>query len=195
MIDLIVYLEGGYYKLKECLPTALCVYLVWLVGTLLFSRESVRNIPLQCARMLWVIWLVLLLEVKGILDFDSGKHMTYMGDYVTSFSFELFSPNGLDGRRIGIMDLLNVLLYIPFGYLTTAAFGFIKRNFLTSFIFAVIMTSTLEGYQCILGRNAQLDDIITNTIGFVVGRFGFFAFRELWDTIYYKAVAMSTTRR
>lgn len=194
MYDLIVYLEGGIYKLKDCIPIALCVYFIWLFITFLFSRESARNIPLQVSRLLWVVWFVLLLDIKGMIDLDSSNDMTNVGEYATTFNFELFSPNGLDERHIGIMDFLNVLLYIPFGYLTTAAFDFLKKSFLHSVIFAIIIALTLESYQCILGRNAQLDDVITNILGFIIGRIGFFAIRNVWDNLYCKGIATSTNR-
>lgn len=67
--------------------------------------------------------------------------------------------------------LLNILLTVPFGYLFPLFFKPSQRSFKWTLLATIIFTIFIESMQWLLanGRITDLTDIITNTLGGVVG--------------------------
>src|SRR5262249_33752677 len=61
----------------------------------------------------------------------------------------------------------NVLLFLPFGF----GLGLRRISFVRALLFVVAVTGTVEGLQAvwIVGRDASLSDLITNTAGGMLG--------------------------
>lgn len=67
--------------------------------------------------------------------------------------------------------LLNILLTVPFGYLFPLFFKPSQRRFIWTLLATIALTVFIESMQWLLanGRITDLTDIITNTLGGVVG--------------------------
>ena len=61
----------------------------------------------------------------------------------------------------------NVILFVPFGYIVSS---YIKpKNMWTNTIIAVIVSCTIELVQLQIGRSFDVDDILLNTLGCIIG--------------------------
>lgn len=88
------------------------------------------------------------------------------------FDLQLFSTWGINDRNNAYV-VENVLLFIPFGFLCCWAFPRVRK--FSRCTFAGALTSlTVESLQLATGRGYfQIDDILTNTVGTMIGYFLF----------------------
>lgn len=115
---------------------------------------------------LWsLIWFKLIYGYSGgkITPFFSGEF-----NFVPSI-FRYITGELTSGSWVIFMFLGNVLLFLPLGFLLPLAW---KKKTFTKYVCAgIITTVVLELIQPIIGRSFDVDDLITNTIGFLMGYF------------------------
>ena len=100
----------------------------------------------------FVIYLALMLVIT-FLSRESGDSK--------GIDLELFSTWGINDRNNAFV-IENVLLFVPYGFLAGFAFGRLALGAATSL--------GIETLQLVTGRGFfQIDDILTNTLGAVVG--------------------------
>lgn len=81
---------------------------------------------------------------------------------------ELFSTWGINARNNAYV-IENILLFIPYGILSCWVFVSM-RNLFTCTLLGLVSSMAIEYLQMITGRGFfQIDDIITNTVGMVIG--------------------------
>lgn len=81
---------------------------------------------------------------------------------------ELFSTWGINDRNNAYV-MENVLLFIPFGFLCCWAFPKVRKSFMCTLV-GVLTSLGIEILQLATGRGYfQIDDILTNTIGAMIG--------------------------
>lgn len=61
----------------------------------------------------------------------------------------------------------NIVLFIPFGFF--ASYYLKNKKMLTATVLTLIVSSTIEGVQYYIGRVFDIDDIILNVLGGIVG--------------------------
>lgn len=84
------------------------------------------------------------------------------------FDLELFSTWGINNRNNALV-MENVLLFVPYGFLSSLAFQGMRR-ILPCAAFGAATSVGVESLQLMTGRGFfQLDDILTNTAGAVLG--------------------------
>ena len=115
------------------------------------------------ALMLPMILFWIYLSVMLIITFFSRESGVRQG-----MDLELFSTWGINERNNAYV-VENVLLFIPYGFLSPWAFkrlrGIFRRGavgFLTSLGIEFLQLATRRGYF-------QIDDILTNTLGTIIG--------------------------
>ena len=65
--------------------------------------------------------------------------------------------------------ILNIILFIPFGFLSTMVFKRIQTKWIYGVLIGLLFTSIIEFLQTFTGRLVQIDDIIMNTFGTYLG--------------------------
>ncbi len=107
----------------------------------------------------FVIYLALMLVIT-FLSRESGDSK--------GIDLELFSTWGINDRNNAFV-IENVLLFVPYGFLAGFAFGRYRR-FLPCLALGALTSLGIETLQLITGRGFfQIDDILTNTLGAVLG--------------------------
>ncbi len=99
---------------------------------------------------------------------------------ITYFSRESGSRNGIDlelfstwgiNKRNNAYVVENVLLFIPYGFVLAWADAR-QRNFLRNLLTGAVTSLAIECMQLVTGRGFfQIDDILTNILGTIVGFF------------------------
>lgn len=129
------------------------------------GKASATDLPVVA----FVIYLSLILVIT-FLSRESGDSK--------GIDLELFSTWGINDRNNAFV-IENVLLFVPYGFLACLAFGRLRR-FLRCLALGAVTSLCIETLQLITGRGFfQIDDILTNTLGAVVG-FLLFRLLGLW---------------
>ena len=114
---------------------------------------------------------------KDLLFLSFVLYMFLLFELVTSTDFESYSNNfipfkeilryKLDSKLFYKNVLGNVLLFVPFGYFVCT---FLKNKKLyISFIITLITSLSIELIQMNIGRSFDIDDIILNLCGGIIG--------------------------
>lgn len=71
----------------------------------------------------------------------------------------------------------NIILFIPFGYMISS---YIKpKKMWTNMLIAIIVSTTIEVVQLNIGRSFDIDDILLNTIGCIIGFLIYIGFKAI----------------
>lgn len=146
----------GYlpYGLALGIPLSAALILVAFFG--LRKRERQTFVPL----IAFGLYLAILLVIT-FLSRESGSMPGAM-------DLELFSTWGINDRNNAFV-VENVLLFIPYGFLCCCAFGKL-RNFFSCMLFGALTSTAVECLQMVTARGFfQIDDILTNILGTVMG--------------------------
>ena len=112
--------------------------------------------------LLFVIYILLLFELLTGAENSNGT-----GINIVPFS-EIFRYK--IGSSMFIYNVLgNILLFVPFGYFVTRFTQ--SKSVYQIFIVSLITSFTIELLQVKIGRSFDIDDIILNVIGGVIGYF------------------------
>ncbi len=86
----------------------------------------------------------------------------------SGFDLELFSTWGINTRNNAYV-IENILLFIPFGFFCPWVFP-AARRFRSCALLGAALSVGIECLQLVAGRGIfQIDDILTNTLGAIVG--------------------------
>ena len=141
---------------------------VLMIGVCLFCIVQIMNKkgkkkgkePLSVWPSVWFWTYLALVFMITFLSRESGDS--------TGVDLELGASLRINARNNALV-LENVLLFIPYGFCYC---WWIKGKsiFLTSIMVGFVTSLIIEGMQLVTGRGIfQLDDIITNTLGCIVG--------------------------
>lgn len=170
----------GYYGILEAIPLALAstvIYSAVRSGYLTVKNKRGAGVLSELARGLLVWYLVTLVVVVwfpdlprlifGDITFSKFSESTFFrGEYTSNGRFWSI----LCGRLSALHDLellANIALFIPYGLLLPVAFRRLK--WWTADLIALGTTAVIELIQPFFGRSCDVDDIIANTLGAVVG--------------------------
>ncbi len=161
------------------LPLAIIVSVIYGIVKFKNNKEmSLFNKVVQC---MFVCYLVGLIEL--VICLDLMRYIWYWiiyhmdgGNTIHFFEFSInIIPDfwkHLNGESIG-----NLLMFIPFGILYSASkkeYNF-KKSILAGFIFSL----EIEIVQPIFGRAFDINDLILNTVGSIIGVCIFYIVKKL----------------
>lgn len=111
--------------------------------------------------LLFILYIMCLFEVVTIQDHNYG--LSNFIPFQEIFRYEI-------GSRLFIKNIIgNILLFLPYGYF---AADFLKSKKASPiFILTLIVSLTIELVQLNIGRTFDIDDIILNTCGGIIGYF------------------------
>lgn len=109
--------------------------------------------------LIFIIYVVCLFEVVTLQDNNYG--LSNFIPFKEMFRYEF-------GSRLFIKNIVgNILLFLPYGYFSSE---YLKSNKISSpCILTLIISFTIELVQLNIGRTFDIDDIILNTIGGIIG--------------------------
>lgn len=164
LIDAAKYLP---YGLTLGLPLSAVLVIIMCLGRR-EQRQSFRTI-------LPVVVYSMFLAILLVITFFSRES----GSNVGSIDLELGSTwrnYSNDANHALVVE--NVLLFIPYGFLCSWAFVPL-RNFFSCALFGALTSMAVECLQLVTGRGYfQIDDILTNILGTVIGFLLFLPFVE-----------------
>jgi glycopeptide antibiotics resistance protein len=175
--------------IQDGLPLILFGAIAYLLFRLL-RRKNIDAKPSLIREGLWllfVLYTLFLLSVtviphwRFVLTITGKRRLTFFVDsektYVNIMPFQTIKKLifGYDQRvddfhRIGIMNVIgNALIYLPLGFVGVIAWFDVKRISEKLFFGGLIMCLFVEFIQYFVGRSPDVDDVILNMTGLLVG--------------------------
>ena len=135
-----------------------------LCGSVLTHKRRISDVCLTCVSLLLIVYLTLLNREGGSREFS----------LLPLHSFVLARQQPELYRSM----LMNVFLFVPLGLFLP--FVFRSKNILKSVITAFLVSAFVEIMQYIFGLGlAEVDDLLTNTLGAFIGSMSFLIYRKL----------------
>lgn len=147
---MLIYIRNDMVEVMQYLPYGIIVMVVWM---LLFHTKKSRSVSLFLGYIVIVVFITLFSREEGTRR---------------SLDFTLFSTLGTWSRADAYL-LENILLFVPIG--SMLPFVWRKcRNLLYCLLSGSVLSVLIEGIQYFTKRGyTQLDDIIANTVGAIIG--------------------------
>ena len=127
--------------------------------------------------LLFLIYILLLFQLLTSTEINHNSGINYV-PFTEILRYEF-------GSKLFIYNVLgNVLAFIPFGYFISY---YIKAKKLTPlFLVTLIVSASVELVQLKIGRSFDVDDIILNVLGGMIGYLLYIGYcKETFFTIYY----------
>lgn len=124
----------------------------------------------EFSNVLFIIYILLLYELLTMSEINRSS-----GYNLVPFTEIFRYPIGSTLFYINVIG--NIVLFIPFGYFISS---YIKpKKILPILIVSVISSSTVEFVQLCIGRSFDVDDILLNAVGALIGFLLYVAFRAI----------------
>lgn len=137
------------------------------------KQISIGRIGLVCVLAVYIVVVLYVTLLRGGIGFGGFEYRANFKPF-SSYKEAWYNFSAREWRNL----ILNICMFVPFGFLLPICFGKIKRAwkiYLCGFGFALF----IEVVQLITGRGVfETDDIINNTIGAMIG-YGLFSVARL----------------
>lgn len=169
-----------FYGIFDAVPLALAATAIYAAIRVVYLRKGKRQRADICAELArgLLVWYLATLVVVVWFPYLPGLIFgkLSLADFITeTFYFGEYANNGrfwnmLNGRYSIFRDfelLSNIELFVPYGILLPIAFRRLKWWAVD--LISLGTTAVIELIQPFFGRSCDVDDIIANTLGAVVG--------------------------
>jgi glycopeptide antibiotics resistance protein len=144
---------------------------------LFFLRKKGKSVTRQFGGLFWFcsIFLIGFATIFFVFPFDFSP--TLRTRNLTPFDW-LNAPNSTHMLVTEVIP--NILMFIPFGIFTPIAF-LKMRKFYKAAIVTLLLTVSIETFQYFIGRSADIDDVLANLLGGIIGYGVFKAASSLFE--------------
>ena len=132
-----------------------------------FYGKNDLNLWYEMKAFVYIIYAFILFQLATSTDFES-----YSNNFIPFREILRYkSTSPLFWRNI----IGNIAIFIPFGYMATDIIKMTckKFNFYTTMFAVLVTTLSIEVIQYFIGRTFDIDDIILNVLGGLIGYFIF----------------------
>lgn len=168
-----MFSEAFHNIVNSALPMLIIFIVVICTVRISYIRSTNQKIILhnEIFNLLFIIYVLLLFELL------TGTENSY-GSGINNIPFKEIMRYEF-GSKMFIYNVLgNILIFVPFGYFISR---YVKpKKILPIIVDALITSVTVETVQIKIGRSFDIDDIILNIVGAIIGYFVYIAF----DAIY-----------
>ena len=168
-----MFSEAFHSIVNSALPMLIIFIVVICTVRISYIRSTNQKIILhnEIFNLLFIIYVLLLFELL------TGTE-NYYGSGINNIPFKEIMRYEF-GSKMFIYNVLgNILIFVPFGYFISR---YVKpKKILPIIVDALITSVTVETVQLKIGRSFDIDDIILNIAGAIIGYFVYIAF----DAIY-----------
>ena len=114
----------------------------------------------EFSNLLFIVYILLLFELLTEAELNKVRGYNLV-PFTEIFRYEI-------GSEAFLMNVVgNIVIFIPFGYLIST---YIKpKRILPILVVSVISSATVEFVQLCIGRSFDVDDIILNSLGAIIG--------------------------
>ena len=159
---------------KSILNYELCILPLYIIIRIIYLRNKKINIKRELVLLLFISTIIMLLSQTILCEFSfsNGIHIN-KGIHNNNFiPLKIFYDSYISHIKYGnytyfIISLLgNIILFIPIGILLPCLY---KIKGKTVILFGFALSLFIELFQLFLPRWTDIDDIILNTFGTLIG--------------------------
>jgi len=172
-----------YDYIKIAVASIFIIILLYLPYLFVFKKDTAgivrKTSYLLCFLSLYLVVFATVILFNLPFDFNQEHSLNYI-------PFERFNQATNISKTIFTEIVPNILLFIPLGFFIPTAFRKTRRILKTSLIILSV-TFCVEFFQYFIERKCDIDDIITNMLGGIIG-YGLFKTanhlcknRKLWN--------------
>lgn len=164
-------LLSALFILPAAAAVAFCCYLPY--AAMLWVQK--RRLPLmRHATLYLLVGTFVMLSYATIFwyGFPLDFHPAYRFLNLRPFAWAI-TPYAMGTARMAAQLLLNVAMFVPVGLLLPVAFRRLRR-FPRTAVVCLAVTLSIETLQYFIGRSADIDDVLLNLLGGMLG-YGLFA--------------------
>lgn len=158
-------LFGALKELPAAAAAAAVIY--GLVYYVLRKRRVRPRWFIILAEYVLVGWMLLFIFVTQLMQFGNGMgewfNLVPFRPFYTAWNYGLVNAESLS--QVG----LNIVITVPLGFLLPIVFPHRYRRFVSVLLVGLALSVSTELSQLVTMRNADIDDVISNTLGVVVG--------------------------
>ncbi len=170
------YMVSGFWYFIRSIVMAVIIYTIYSVILMITKKRNFKEVhSLPKAKMFFEVMLMIyvcaILKITGIIGMS-----LYLDISVASLGYMFKIPFVEASIK---MIILNVMLFIPYGFLVPLAFPSSKLNWKRALLIGFCSTLCIEVLQVFSGRLCEVDDLIANTCGFLIGFLIYQAFKEI----------------
>ena len=130
------------------------------------------------------------LDIYYILDGPSELNLKPFHSILQMMTGSGININPEDVIKVGILNLLgNLVMFMPFGFLLPALWRKCEKFYIT-FLAGMFVSVGIEMIQYFIGRSTDVDDVILNSAGTVVGYICFICFRHMYKFYSKKSITV-----
>ena len=155
----------------------LIIFLVIIIATritYLVVQHKKFVLNKEFANLVFIIYILLLFQLVTSTDINYHSGVNYI-PFTEIFRYKV-------GSSLFLLNVLgNIAIFIPFGLFISKVLK--STKFLPVFIISFIASGCIEGVQLYIGRAFDVDDIILNCIGSILGWFIYVMLVKLNDRL------------
>lgn len=160
--QILMYLmQGIIYSISQ-LPLTIVIYFIFIFVKDIKMHSFKFFHQHGIVEFIFILYIMTVLKITGIIGMQFN--ILWFKNSLRSIGF--FTPFS-DGSIM--MMAFNVALFIPFGFLLPIVFYGVKWNWIKILAIGVLSSTMIELLQMFGGRMSEIDDIIMNTLGLLVG--------------------------
>ena len=164
-------IRGVIYDTWPTLVALLLIFIIMRV-TLYFKGEGKLVLYQEIFNMFFMVYLILLFQLVTSQDI-TAVHTTNFIPFKEILRYDLGSA-AFFKQVIG-----NIIMFLPFGYFATSYCNI--KNLGTITLVSFLSSLVIEGVQYFIGRSFDVDDIILNVVGGVIGFLLYISFNAIWN--------------
>ena len=150
------------------LPLALLISMVVYLPIFFVLRK--KSIPCNPLRHAFNICSICYMIVLFLIVFSGGRTAAYgRALNISPLKETLFYTYAYGEKLVNSQFMLNIFMFVPLGFLLPLVINKKSFGFIATLFSCLGITLAIEFIQYIIGRVADIDDVIANTLGVIVG--------------------------
>lgn len=169
-MSIIEYFRYGIIFLITSFPISLILFSLIFITQYFINKKLKTNFKTYLLEFILCLYIITVFEITGIIGYDfklSNIHNGFTQMNLIPFIGASFK-----------MLILNFLLFTPYGVLVSIVFNKRSWNLKRIFSLALISSFIIEISQIFTGRFVELDDIIMNSLGTLLGYLLFISLKK-----------------
>jgi len=164
------YIIRGMISFVRVIPIATAVYVA--LSILLWICKKRKFKQFKTIEFVFLVYIITILDITGIIGMQINIDW-----FKNSFSsLGLYLPTS---REELLMSILNMILFIPIGVFMPIVFQNKKCNMIVVLIVGLCFSIVIEFLQMFGGRMAELDDVLMNSLGTLMGYWFFLIYQYI----------------
>lgn len=160
---------GDLLKAVQILPISVCITTIIYLFYYIRNKEKLKKVSKldKCFRYIFIGWWVMFIYITQLMPFGNGfgerLNLKPLQPLIIAIKY------GLENAAMVNQLLLNTLMFVPLGFLLPIVFKNKFKSFNSVLIVSFTTTFLTEFIQLFTLRGTDIDDLISNTLGGVIG--------------------------